>query len=161
MKRGWILALYRIRLGRQIVQVLSIFKKNSSPEKISPALGNSGMRARTVRKVPLGYEPGHKIRVHGCIYEVSRFTTSGETRARGMRNENAARGARRRTADSHCGSQVAASCFPEGRIYHHVSRARPPVHESKFEKSKSKVVSARYFVYIGYIPGAKFSAFRD
>lgn len=58
--------VYRARLGRQIVQVLSIFEKNLSCENIGDAtratLGDEFRKRRKAEKA------GHKTRVHGCIY---------------------------------------------------------------------------------------------
>lgn len=93
--------VYRARLGRQIVQVLSIFEKNLSCENIRDAtratLGDEFRKRRKAEKA------GHKTRVHGCIY---RPTQGGK---KGGREEV---------------GEVVAGCFPEGQIYNSVSRTR-------------------------------------
>lgn len=70
--------VYRARLGRQIVQVLSIFEKNLSCENIGDAiratLRDEFGKRRKAEKA------GHKTRVHGCICRPSQGRWGGRRR---------------------------------------------------------------------------------
>lgn len=56
------------------------------PRRASPGNGS----ARSADGTRKSERAGHKIRVHGCIYEVPRSVATGNRRTRGMRDENAA-----------------------------------------------------------------------
>lgn len=116
----WILALYRVRLGhgRQIVQVLSIFKKNPSCKNIPVARPRGNGGARNAGGTKRTERAGHKIRVHGCIYQVPRSdrepenTGDEEWERSGVWMAIGGSGTERECW-SLSRSQVPASCFPE------------------------------------------------
>lgn len=58
------------------------------PRRASPVTARGG--ARSTGGTRRTERAGHKICVHGCIYEVPRSVATGNRRTRGMRDENAA-----------------------------------------------------------------------